>query len=82
MSTKAIYNENAAKANATRDNVYSIETIEKLTNTYIEHESSKPTTINMREKWIDKYANTQTASDSNILLEKAKTGNFCIRNVR
>ena len=81
MSMKEIDNENATKAKAIRDNVYTIDTIEKLTNTYIEHEPSKPTTTNLREKEIDKYANTQTTSDSNGLLEKAKTRTFWLKDV-
>ena len=53
MSVKAIDNQNATKANATRDNAYIIHT-----NKYIEQDSSKPITTNIREKGTDKCENT------------------------
>ena len=42
---KDIDNDNAAKANATRDNIYTIHI-----NKCIEHDPSKPATTCMREK--------------------------------
>ena len=57
MSMKEIDKENATKPNATRDNVYIIDTIQMHTNKFIEHDPSESTTISMREKEIDKYAN-------------------------
>ena len=42
---KEIDNQNATKANGTRDNAYKIRT-----NKYIENEPSEPMTISMREK--------------------------------
>ena len=48
MSMKVVDKENATKANATRGNVYTI------------HVPTKSTTISIRTKQIDKYANTQT----------------------
>ena len=65
---KEIDNE---KANATRDNMYTIYI-------YIEHDTCKPT---MREKRIDKYANAQTASARNRVLEKARTRTLCFKYV-
>ena len=52
MSMKEIDNQNTTKATATRDNEYKIHT-----NNYIEHDPSKPITISMSEKGIDKYQN-------------------------
>ena len=50
MSVKEIANENTTKAKATRGNVYTIHTTQI-------HRTRKPTTTEMREKMIDKYAN-------------------------
>ena len=55
---KEIYNENATKANITRDNVYT-----NTRHNYIEHDPSKPITTKTKKKGIDKYANPQTTSD-------------------
>ena len=41
-------------------NVYTIHGTQIHTNKYIKHVTSKPTTLGIREKWIDKYANAQT----------------------
>ena len=49
---KELDNENATKANAIRDNVYT-------RHKYIEHDPSRLTTTSMMEKWIDKFANAQ-----------------------
>ena len=54
MSIKEIDSENTTKANATRDNVYTIHTIQMHLNKYIEHDPSKPTTTSMSEKRIAK----------------------------
>ena len=45
------------KANATRDDVYTIHKTQIHTNKYIEHDPSKPITTSIREKWKDKYTN-------------------------
>ena len=50
MSVKEIDSQNA-----TRDNAYKIHT-----NKYIEHDSIKLITTNMRKKGTDKYQNTHT----------------------
>ena len=59
MSMKEIDNENAMKANATRDNVNTMHTKQIHTNKSIEHDSSKLTTTSMREKGLGKYAKAQ-----------------------
>ena len=41
---KEIDNENVMKANATRDNAYTIHATQIHSNKYIEHDPSKPTT--------------------------------------
>ena len=73
---KEIDNENSTKAKATKDNVYVIHT-----NKQIGHDPSKPTTTSMKEKGIVKYANVQTTIDRDRVLEKARTRNFCFKNV-
>ena len=54
MSIKEIDNENPPKANATRDNMYTIHTIQMHPNEYIEQDPNKPTTTSMSEKGIAK----------------------------
>ena len=64
--TKIMNMKEIDKQNATRNNAYIIDT-----NKYIEHDTSKPITTNMREKATDKY-----------VLEKTRTRINCFKNVR
>ena len=54
---KEIDNPNVRKANATKDNVYTIHVIKIHTNKYVKHDPRQPT----------------TTSDSDKVLEKART---------
>ena len=70
---KEIDNENATKANVTRNSVYTIHTTQLHNNKYIEHDPSKPTTTSMRKIGIDKYANVQITIGNDRVLQKVRT---------
>ena len=50
MNVKETENQDATKANATRDNAYKLHTTK-----YIEHDPNKTITTSMREKGMDNY---------------------------
>ena len=80
MSMEEIDNENATKYNATRDNVYTIQTIETHANKYIEHVPSKPTTTRMGENRNNLCR--MHKQQRHKIIEKAKTRTFYFKNVR
>ena len=76
MSMKETDNQNATKANATRDNAYKLHT-----NKCIEQDPNKRITTSMREKGMDNYENAQAVEiefATNREHEQSALRKFCI----
>ena len=67
MSMNEIDNENATKAKATRDDVYTVHSDE-----HIEHNPSKPPTAGVAERMTDNYANAPKTSGQHRYLRMQK----------